>query len=233
MSTTSASRTIVITGATRGLGRVMAERMAALGHTILACGRNPQQLAELERTLGGGHDVAAVDVRDEPRVAAWANDVVGRFGAPDLLLSNAALINRRAPLWQLSAAEFDRVIDVNIKGVVNVLRAFLPPMIARGRGLVINFSSGWGHSTAPEVAPYCATKFAIEGLTGALAQELPEGVGAIALSPGIIRTAMLREAFGEAASEYPDPETWAEDAVPYILGLSFEHSGRSLRVPGH
>lgn len=226
-------RTIVITGASRGLGRIMAEHMAARGHRIAACARNEDQLADLAAALGSDHDIARVDVTDRPQVEAWAAAVVARFGAPDLVLGNAGLINRRAPLWQVPAEEFDRVIDVNLKGVANVARAFLPSMLARGSGLVINMSSGWGRETAPEVAPYCASKYAIEGLTGALAQELPPGLGAIALSPGIIHTEMLDEAFGADADQFPDAETWARDAVPYILSLGPEHSGRSLRVPGH
>lgn len=230
---TNDARTIVITGATRGLGRTMARHMADRGHRIVACGRSRNALESLHDELGSEHAVDAVDVTDREAVDAWAAAQVARFGAPDLVLNNAALINRRAPLWQVPADEFDRVIDVNIKGVTNVLRAFIPAMIARGTGLVVNFSSGWGQHTAPEVAPYCATKFAIEGLTGAFAQELPPGLGAIALSPGIIHTEMLDEAFGDEASTFPDPETWARDAIPYILGLSSEQNGQSLRVPGH
>ena len=227
------ARSIVITGATRGLGRTMARHMARRGHRIWACGRSADALDSLRDALGSGHDVARVDVTDRGAVDAWATRLIDAHGAPDLVLNNAALINRRAPLWQVPADEFERVIDVNIKGVTNVVRSFVPAMLNRGSGLVINFSSGWGQMTAPEVAPYCATKFAIEGLTGALAQELPPGLGAIALSPGIIHTEMLDEAFGDGASAYPDPETWAADAVPYILGLSTAASGQSLRVPGH
>src|SRR6185295_7668060 len=96
--------------------------------------------------------------------------------------------NANAPLWRVPVEEFDQVIDVNIKGVANVIRAFLPAMIERGNGVVVNFSSGWGRSTAADVAPYCATKWAIEGLTQALAQELPKGMAAVPVNPGIIDT---------------------------------------------
>ncbi|RMH15203.1 MAG: SDR family oxidoreductase [Acidobacteria bacterium] len=222
---------IVITGVTRGLGRAMARGMAAAGHRILGCGRTEEELASLRRELGEGHDLARVDVADAGAVEAWAAELVSRFRAPDLVLSNAALINRRAPLWRVPADELSRVVDVNLKGVAYVARAFLPAMIERGRGLLVNFSSGYGRSTAPEVAPYCATKFAVEGLTGALAQELPPGLGAIALSPGIIHTEMLDEAFGAAARAYPSPAEWAEVAVPFILDLTPADNGRSLSIP--
>lgn len=152
------------------------------------------------------------------------------FGPPDLLINNAALINRNAPLWQVSAAEFDRVIDVNLKGVANTIRHFLPAMIRAGHGVVVNFSSGWGRSTAPEVAPYCATKWGIEGLTQALAQELPRGLAAVPLNPGIIHTEMLESCFGAAARSYPDPETWARSAVSLLLRLGPKDNGRPLSV---
>ena len=147
-------------------------------------------------------------------VEAFATAATKRFGAPDLLLNNAATINPNKPLWQVSAEEFSRVIDVNLKGVHNVILAFLPGMIRRGKGVVVNFSSGWGRSTSPEVAAYCATKWGIEGLTAALAQELPNGLASVAVNPGIIDTRMLRSCFGEGAGSYPTPEEWAKVAVP-------------------
>ena len=120
---------------------------------------------------------------------------------------------------------------MNLEGVVNVIRHFVPAMVERGSGVIVNFSSGWGRSTDAEVAPYCATKWAIEGLTQALAQELPSGLAAIALNPGIINTEMLQSCFGTSASAYPTPEQWAKKAVPFLLGLGPKHNGRPLTAP--
>ncbi len=226
------ARRIVITGATRGLGRAMTEKLIALGHTVAGCGRSAQEVAKLRQAFPGPHDFAAVDVTDDAAVRAWAARVVGKYGAPDLLANNAALINKSAPLWKVPAADFDRLIDVNVKGVANVVRAFVPAMIARGSGVIVNFSSGWGRSTSPEVAPYCASKFAVEGLTLALAQELPAGLAAVPLNPGIIDTDMLRQSFGEGAASYPSPKAWAERAVPFLLKLGPGDNGQSLSVPG-
>lgn len=225
------SRIIVITGVTRGLGRAMADMFIALGHRVAGCGRSQTHIRELQNRYSPQHIFAVVDVREERQVANWANDVLQRLGPPDLLLNNAAVINRNAPLWELSAQEFDEVMDINIKGVVNVLRHFLPAMIARRHGVIVNFSSAWGRSTAPEVAPYCASKFAIEGLTKSLAQELPKGMAAIPLNPGIIDTDMLRSCFGESAASYPSPQQWAEYAVPFLLRLGPKDNGRSVSVP--
>ena len=229
----SASRQILITGVSKGLGRILALRFASLGHRIDGCGRSQGALDELAVALGDGHCLRAVDVSDEAQVKAWAEDVLAAGRVPDLVLNNAAVITRRAPLWEISGEDFSRLIDINIKGVVNVIRCFVPAMVARRRGVVINFSSGWGHSTAPHVAPYCASKFAIEGLTRAMAEELPPGMAAIPLSPGIIHTEMLDVAMGEAAESFPSPEAWVDDAVPYILGLGVADNGQSRRIPGH
>ncbi|HVU17519.1 MAG TPA: SDR family oxidoreductase [Candidatus Didemnitutus sp.] len=222
---------IVITGVTRGLGRALAEWYIANGHTVVGCGRGAQVL-DMRFTHPPPHDFSVVDVTEENKVAIWADKMTGVHGAPDILINNAALMNMPAPLWKVPVAEFNKLIDVNIKGVATVLRHFLPPMIERGRGVVVNFSSGWGRSTSPEVAPYCASKFAIEGLTQALAQELPDGLAAVALNPGVIDTDMLRQAWSDGASSYAKPEDWAKKAAPFILSLGPKHNGKSVSVSG-
>lgn len=223
---------VVITGVSSGLGRAMAIGFAAEGWAVSGCGRDAAALQSLADELGTGHQVQACDVTDPTAVEAFAAAVTEHSGTPDLLINNAALINRNAPLWEVPADEFSRVIDVNIKGVHHVIRAFLPAMIQSGKGVVVNFSSGWGRSTSPEVAPYCATKWGIEGLTAALAQELPAGLAAVALNPGIINTRMLRSSFGDAAGSYPSPDEWAKAAVPYLASLGTRHNGKALTVPG-
>jgi NAD(P)-dependent dehydrogenase (short-subunit alcohol dehydrogenase family) len=209
----------------------MAERFIALGHLVLGCGRSPEAIEELRRQFPGRHDFAVVDVAQNEQVRLWAERLLNDHGPPDLLVNNAAVMNQKASLWTISATEFDSLIDVNIKGVANVIRHFVPAMVARERGVIVNFSSGWGRTTAPKVAPYCATKFAMEGLTQALAHELPAGMAAVPLNPGIIDTAMLRIAFGSRAGSYPDADTWAHSAVDYILSLGPSDNGEPRDVP--
>ncbi len=223
------NRRIALTGATRGLGRALTGHFAEAGHTVLGCGRSPEIVAELASRYPAPHHFATLDVTDDTAVASWVEEI-SAGGVPDLLINNAALINKPAPLWQIPAEEFDPVIDVNIKGVANTIRHMVPRMIEAGRGIIVNLSSGWGRSTSPEVAPYCATKYAIEGLSAALSQELPEGLAAIALNPGIIATDMLRDAFGDGAGAYPTPEEWVQSAGPFILKLSSRDNGGSLTV---
>lgn len=147
------------------------------------------------------------------------------------LLNNAGVINRLPPLWEVSAGQFRAVVAVNLEGVANVIRHFVPPVVARRQGVIVNFSSGWGRSADAQVAPYCATKWAIEGLTQALAQELPWGMASVALNPGIINTDMLQSCFGDSARHNPTPEEWARVAVPFLLQLGPAHNGKPLTVP--
>lgn len=228
----SSKRRIVITGATRGLGRAMVDAFIALGHTVAGCGRSAAHVDGLRQRYAEPHRFEVVDVGDGEAVQAWAKEVLERQGAPDLLLNNAAIINANAVLWEVPGEEFDRLIDINVKGTANVIRAFVPAMIQRSSGVIVNFSSGWGRSTSPEVAPYCASKWAIEGLTRALAQELPRGMAAIPLNPGVIDTDMLRSCFGTDASSYVSADQWAKKAVPFLLELGPRHNGQALSVPG-
>lgn len=226
------SKLVVITGTSRGLGRAMVEEFIRRGHTVVGCGRSTAAMAELAKRHRAPHDFTALDVTSDPGVQAWANRILQSHGAPDLLLNNAALINRNAQLWEVSAQEFSDVVDVNLKGVANVIRHFVPAMVARRSGVIVNFSSGWGRSTSAEVAPYCATKWAMEGLSQALAQELPAGMAAVPLNPGVIDTDMLRSCFGGSAAAYPNATEWAVRAVPFLLRIGPQDNGRPLTVAG-
>jgi NAD(P)-dependent dehydrogenase (short-subunit alcohol dehydrogenase family) len=223
---------IVLTGATRGLGRALADVFIAKGHTVLGCGRDPARIEELRAKYPAPNDFAVVDVAADIEVEGWARNILGKYGPPDLLINNAAVINTPEPLWDVPADDFEHLIQVNVVGVYYVVRWFVPAMVERRKGVIVNFSSGWGRSTSPEVAPYCASKYAIEGLTLALAQELPKGMCAVPLNPGVIDTDMLRSVWGDGAGSYSSPARWAERVVPFLLGLGPTHNGKALTAPG-
>ena len=227
----AAGKLILITGVTRGLGRAMALEFIQRGHTVLGCGRSEKQIKLLRMAHGAPHDFYPVDVANDEAVKSWASVLLTSHGAPDLVLNNAGVMNRNASLWEIDAREFSEVVDVNLKGTANVIRNFVPAMLARKTGVIVNFSSGWGRSADAEGAPYCASKWAIEGLTQALAQELPTGMAAVALNPGIINTDMLRSTFAGAAAGYPSPEEWVKIAVPFLLKLGPGDNGKQLTVP--
>jgi NAD(P)-dependent dehydrogenase (short-subunit alcohol dehydrogenase family) len=227
-----AKKIVLITGVTRGLGRAMADEFVRRGHTVFGCGRSQKGIEQLRRQGGPPHDFAVVDVASDEQVKMWADRVLDSYGPPDLVLNNAGVINRNARLWEVPGREFSEVIDVNIKGIANVIRHFVPAMLKHKRGVIVNFSSGWGRSADAEVAPYCATKWAVEGLTQAFAQELPSGMAAVALNPGIINTDMLQSCFGGSASSYPSPAEWARSAVAFLLNLGPCDNGQQLTAPG-
>ncbi|MEO6741210.1 MAG: SDR family oxidoreductase [Chthoniobacteraceae bacterium] len=228
------AKVIALTGCTRGCGRALAEFFTAQGHVLVGSARSEEGVAELRKKFGPPHDFTALDVADGEAVQRWAERITTTHGAPDLLINNAAVIATSAPLWKVPAEEIASTLNVNIAGTVNTIRHFVPAMGKRG-GVIVNFSSGWGRSTSPDVAIYCASKWAIEGLTQALAQELPQeskGLAAVALNPGIINTEMLRSCFGSGATNYPKPAEWAKNAGPFILALTAKDNGRSIDVPG-
>lgn len=225
------SKLVLITGISRGLGRAMAEEFIHAGCTVFGCARNLDAIAHFRQSYGNPHDFETLDVTNEAQVKSWRDRLLSHYDPPELLLNNAGLINEPAPVWEVPSAEFNRIIDVNIKGVANLIRQFVPPMIERKRGIIVNFSSGWGRSTSPGVAPYCATKWAIEGLTRSLAQELPSNMAAIPLNPGVINTDMLATCFGGAAEGYPSAQDWAKKAVPFLLKLQPKDNGTPLTVP--
>jgi NAD(P)-dependent dehydrogenase (short-subunit alcohol dehydrogenase family) len=226
------SRRILITGVSRGLGRAMANEFIKHGHQVIGCARSAKAIDELREQHAPAHRFDVVDVASDKSVGGWARSVIEELGPPNLLVNNAATINENAPLWEVASDEFSEIIDINIKGVFHVIRHFLPAMIDRGEGVIVNFSSGWGRSSSPEVAPYCATKWAIEGMTLALADELPKGLAAVPLNPGIIHTEMLESCFGSVAASYPSPDEWAKLAVPFLLKLNSADNGSALSVPG-
>jgi len=213
-------RIILLTGATRGLGAVLFQAFRENGHIVYGCGRSAP---------GNDPHLTQLDVTDDAAVGEWISKVVKDAGSPNLVINNAALIARSAPLWELSAEEFDQVIDVNLKGVANVLRHVIPPMQRLG-GVIANISSGWGRSTSPEVAAYCCTKWGIEGLSQALAQEIPPGIGVVSVNPGIIDTEMLRSCFGAGAGSHIKPDAWARTAAPFFLKIRPESNGSAMTV---
>lgn len=182
-----------------------------------------------------GQDFQTVDVASDEQVKAWAQRLVREYGPPDFVLNNAAVINWKKSLWKVKNQEFSDEIDINIKGVVNVIRHFAPSMIRRKRGVIVNFSSRWGTKFEKQMAPYCATKWAVVALTLVLAEELkPEGIAAVGLNPGIVTTGMFRKYSGDTGaldkSRYLTPAEWAKIAVPYILRLCLRDTGKLRNV---
>lgn len=221
----ASKKNIVLTGASKGIGLAIAKQFVAMGHSVEGCSRSGLDFGT------AGFPVSRVDVSDYLQVEEWASGLIDKGHIPDILISNAGLINAPAPLWSIPPEEIKAVVDTNVLGVFYTFKAFLPAMIKRTRGTIVALSSGWGRSTDPEFAPYCASKFAVEGLTSSLAKEVPPEMGVVTLSPGIVQTEMLFRCWGDRALEYELPEDLAARAAPFLLGITPASNGKQLTVP--
>ena len=222
------NKLICISGCSRGLGRALAIEFSTRGWRVAGGARDDGSLDQLRQTLSTDNHLQSLDVTIPEQVDSFSEQVVGKLGCPDLLVNNAGVINSNAKLKNITPDEFAQVLSTNLGGTHNMIRAFLPFMEKEGKGIIVNFSSYWGKSAAPEVGPYCASKWGVEGLTRSLAQELPSGLSAVALNPGIIDTDMLRSCFGEEAAAYEAPAVWAKKAADCLIGLGPSDNGETV-----
>jgi NAD(P)-dependent dehydrogenase (short-subunit alcohol dehydrogenase family) len=174
-------RTALVTGGGSGLGAAIAAHLAAAGARVVVTGRRAEPLREVAGRLGARAEVC--DVADPAAVDALARRLDGE--QVSILVNNAGVAGPVAPLTEVTPEEWDDVFAVNVRGTYLVCRAFLPPMVARGDGDVINLASVSGKRPLTRRTPYCASKMAVLGLTSTLAFEVgPAGVRVNALSPG-------------------------------------------------
>lgn len=167
-------RTAVITGGMSGLGAATAARLAADGIRVVTLDVSP------------GADLR-VDVTDAAAVGAAA----ASLGPVDILVNSAGIVGPSAPLWDIPPEEWDRVFAVNVRGTFNTCQAFVPGMISRGWGRIVNIASMAGKDGNPAMSPYSASKAAVIGLTKSLGKELATtGVLANAIAPAVIETPM-------------------------------------------
>ncbi len=227
-------KTIVISGATKGLGRELAKYFARENWIVYGCGNDRRAVDTLNREFGSPHRFHHVDVCDFEQVDAWSRNISDACETPDIVFANAGVINTRRPAWELSSEEFARCVNVNLVGIFNMTKAFIPLLMKQPGSCMINISSGWGRYAAQGLAPYCATKFAVEGFTKSLALDVSESVRVYPLDPGGgIQTDMLKSCLPDAYREYQTPEQWAPKAYDYIVNtLPSIPSGTSVTVPG-
>lgn len=176
-------RTALVTGAGNGLGRAIALELADRGGRVILTGRNRNKLVAVANEIGAAARAEACDSADEAAVAALA-DALGDEEV-SILVNNAGIAGPVAALTDVTVDEWDEVFAVNVRGVFLMCRAFLPPMISRGRGDIINVASVSGKRPLARRTPYTASKMAVIGLTATLAHEVgPLGVVVNSLSPG-------------------------------------------------
>lgn len=183
------NKVILVTGASSGIGEATARRLVGQGHRVMLGARRVDRLqalaAELQRT-GGQVACRALDVTDAADFQAFADHAVAAFGPVDVLVNNAGVMPL-SPLGAGRLAEWNHMIDVNIRGVLHGIAAVLPAMEARGQGHIINVASIGAHVVVPTGAVYCATKYAVWAITEGLRQE-SSVVRATTISPGVVDT---------------------------------------------
>ena len=194
---------VVVTGASSGLGEATARLLSAQGATVVLGARRAERLQSLAKeieTRGGKALALATDVMDREQVKALVDKAVQTYGRIDVMINNAGLMPQ-APLEQLKINEWDRMIDVNIKGVLYGIAAALPHMQRQKSGHFINVSSVAGHRVGPGFAVYAATKYAVRALSEGLRQEVkPYNIRTTVISPGAVATELPNSITDPAAA---------------------------------
>lgn len=195
-------KSAVVTGATSGIGRAIAERLAAEGAQLMLTGRNQAAGDEIANRLGA--KFLAGDIADPAFPDKLIAASVAAFGRIDILVNNAG-IARRGSVLETSDADWQAVMDVNVTAVMRCSRAALRHMVAAGKGSIVSIASDWGIVAGKREAAYCASKGAVVQLTKAMALDHgPQGIRVNAVCPGDIETPMLLEGIqsgGESAAE--------------------------------
>lgn len=181
---------VVVTGASGGIGREIAVALGAGGWHVLLASRNLEQLeqtADLVRDAHGTADAFVLDVADESSIDRFAADLRSRGIGVHSLVNNSGIPGPSKPLWEVEPSEWDDTMDVNLRGLYLCCRAFMPQMIERGAGSVVNVGSTAGKNPLVHRAPYSASKSALIGLTKTLAADAgPSGVRVNLVSPGAV-----------------------------------------------
>lgn len=222
---------VVITGGSKGLGRALAFRFASEGARLAICARSTDELnrVSLELSLRTSPPLfSACDIAEPDQVDRFASMVLSEYGAVDVLINNAAHLGPRIDISEWTQSAWDRVIDVNVKGLFSVTKAFLPCMIKSRSGSIVNVSSSVGRIGKKRWGAYSISKFAMEGFTQTLADELRNlGIKVNSVNPGPMDTDMRHAAYPEEDRSKLKSPSEITDVFVYLA------SDESRGVTGH
>ncbi|MCH0566470.1 MULTISPECIES: SDR family oxidoreductase [unclassified Streptomyces] len=200
---TEAAKAVTITGASSGIGEATARRLAADGHSLFLGARRVDRLDALTKEItdaGGTAAFRRLDVTDAADVRAFMSAARERYGRVDVVVNNAGVMPL-SPLEALRTDEWDRMIDVNVRGVLHGIAAALPAMRAQGGGHFVNIASVGAYEVSPTAAVYCATKFAVRAITDGLRQESAGNIRVTLVSPGVTESELADGISDPAARE--------------------------------
>jgi len=198
MAESPAPRIVFLTGATSGIGAATARLLAGPSYSLILCGRRKERLAELESELSARGQITTLsfDVRDQQATAAAIQSLPGQWQEIDVLINNAGNAHGLSPIQNGHLEDWEAMIDINVKGLLYVSRAILPGMTARNRGHIINIGSIAGKEVYANGNVYCASKFAVDAITGSMRIDLNQHrIKVTGIHPGLVRTEFAKVRF--------------------------------------
>ena len=230
MADLQTSRTWFITGASTGFGRKLAEEVLHAGGKVVATARKPEQIAHLEEQYPERAKTYSLDVTDPAQVLSVVAQATFCFGPVDVVVNNAGY-GVAGAIEEVSEDEYMPMFETNVFGLVRVTQAFLPHLRKQGHGHILNLSSIGGLVASPGMGYYNATKFAVEGLSEALAAELaPLGIHVTIVEPGPFRTDFLGRSGVQAANSLPEYDQTAGNMRRYFESQDGKQKGDPLRA---
>lgn len=230
MTPNSSSRVWFITGCSTGFGRLLAEEVLKFGGKVVATARKLEQIVDLEQTYPQTAKALALDVTNDAQVNQAVAEAIKRFGQIDVLVNNAGY-GVAGAIEEVSDAELRPMYETNVFGLLRVTRAVLPHLRERRSGHILNLSSIGGVTASPGWGLYQSTKFAVEGISEALAAEVaPLGIRVTIIEPGPFRTDFLGRSGVEAAKQIADYEATAGNARRYLDTQHGKQAGDPVRA---
>jgi NADP-dependent 3-hydroxy acid dehydrogenase YdfG len=221
-------KTVLITGASSGIGEATALRLASDGHRLFLGARRTERLEAVVERIGGAAGGAAsfrrLDVTDAEDVRRFVADATDTYGGADVMINNAGVMPLSA-LAENKVDEWNRMIDVNIRGVLHGISAALPVMRAQGSGHIVNVASIGAHEVEPTAAVYCATKFAVWAISEGLRKEQSGDIRVSVISPGVTESELAESISDEQARDamrdyraLAIPASAIADAIAFAIG---------------